>query len=269
MKYIKPYNRKEIEQTLKEICLELEDVGYNIDIDTAEDNIGVINIFKTGPLGRHGMNYLKIEFSEIKEYLLRIKDYLGDNYISSMWLITKDGNPYIDEWVKFDLNEDTEREYNKGLWAVLIQYHEIKYIQRYEAFEINYYADDSSSVLDQNHEMEYKEGIIRDICLELEDLGVNIRINVGKNNSYNDGVYRNINMSNFGYSKGGEYFYRIKWPELKEYLLRIKDFLGGDFGGFLINKLGQWRNIELDENTELDTKYLVISISYNKLQLKK
>lgn len=141
----------------------------------------------------------------------------------------------------------------------------MKYLKLYEKFEIFYYNDDSSIII---QEMGYKEKMLRDICLELEDLGIDIRINIGRNNSFNDGVYKNIHISNFGYSKGDKYFPIITWPELREYLLRIKDFLGDDFKSFLFYNDGEWIKTHLNENSELDTKYLSVCIYYNKLQFK-
>lgn len=103
MKYIKLYetfNKKEIDQTLKEICLELEDDGYEISISSPPSFIS-----------HHIVNSIKISkgcgfpFSDIKEYLLRMKEYLGDNYIQFNYL-SDDAVPY--RWREVELNDDTD-----------------------------------------------------------------------------------------------------------------------------------------------------------------
>lgn len=87
MKYIKLYeeidNESEISQTLKEICLELEDDDYTI---TTKGLTGDYKyFFAIRRYTNDGKDHQKLEFSEIKEYLLRIKDYLGKNYVGFRW----------------------------------------------------------------------------------------------------------------------------------------------------------------------------------------
>lgn len=80
MKYIRLYesfNKTEIEQTLREICLELEDDGYEINIFNFRNGLSILRIYK----GKRIDN-----FRHIREYLLRMKDYLGDNYIRFEYL---------------------------------------------------------------------------------------------------------------------------------------------------------------------------------------
>jgi hypothetical protein len=64
-----------------------------------------------------------LPWSELKEYALRIKDYLGDKYLSFMWRdigynqVSK-GNPYR----TVELNENTE--INDTVWSFVIKYKE-------------------------------------------------------------------------------------------------------------------------------------------------
>ena len=93
----------------------------------------------------------------------------------------------------------------------------MKYLKLYETFYIHHH----DGVLKEDG---LKEQTLREICLELEDLGVDIRINIGADKTYRDGLYKNIVMFNFG---------NLSWSYIKEYLLRIKDYLDDDFICFL------------------------------------
>lgn len=115
MKYLKTYeslDNEETTKTLREICLELEDIGYTIfivdnsymhSIDISRQVIG--EIYKRS-----------IKFSDIKEYLLRMKDYLGDKYIRCTFQYFVSGPEVI------ILNDDTEIRDDETLFQVEIYY---------------------------------------------------------------------------------------------------------------------------------------------------
>lgn len=107
MKYIRLYesfDKTEIDQTLREICLELVDDGYNI-------NFHIISLFGTDDEYFYSIEidarlngYIRLLiFSEIKEYLLRMKDYLGNNYIRFRYHTGE-------VWREIELNDDTDIE---------------------------------------------------------------------------------------------------------------------------------------------------------------
>lgn len=97
------------EQTLREICLELEDDGYEITISrhkNLDPTIDFISIKKfkqdcdDDDWNWYDRNVMDWEY--IKEYLLRIKDYLGDDYIGCSYIIYA-----YDKWESIELGEDT------------------------------------------------------------------------------------------------------------------------------------------------------------------
>ena len=146
MKYIKPYTLYErvsketkifesTELDLKEILLELQDMGYRI---IYEDDVlldgrrrwyavtGESSDIKSIVV-RDAMkpsDWIDLPWSELKEYALRIKDYLGDKFVSFQWrkilaFKTKKGtNPYK----TVELNDDTEID--DRVWSFVIMYKE-------------------------------------------------------------------------------------------------------------------------------------------------
>lgn len=106
MKYIKLYetfNKKEIDQTLKEICLELEDDGYKINFHIIR-NLFDEEYFYSIEIDARLNEYIRLLiFSEIKEYLLRMKDYLGNNYIRFRYHTGE-------VWRNIELNDNTDIE---------------------------------------------------------------------------------------------------------------------------------------------------------------
>ena len=119
MKHLTPYKIFEsTELDLKEILLELKDMGYTITHDDAllksiwiKDNI-------------NPSDWVELPWSELKEYALRIKDYLGDKFVSFQWrkilaFKTKKGtNPYK----TVELNDETEID--DRVWSFVIMYKE-------------------------------------------------------------------------------------------------------------------------------------------------
>ena len=117
------------EQDLKDILLELKDMGYRI---IYEDDVkGAV----TGEPGNvkaivvrdvmRPSEWVELPWSELKEYALRIKDYLGDKYLSFMWrkVISDNGGTIGDNPYKtIELNEETE--INDRVWSFVIKYKE-------------------------------------------------------------------------------------------------------------------------------------------------
>ena len=153
MKHLKPYGKftdvhykifESTELDLKEILLELKDLGYTIVHDDAirspgydalnrmNSDIDNYNLDKSG-IGLKSIyikdnikpsDWVELPWSELKEYALRIKDYLGDKFISFQWrkilaFKTKKGtNPYK----TVELNNETEID--DRVWSFVIMYKE-------------------------------------------------------------------------------------------------------------------------------------------------
>ena len=132
------------ELDLKEILLELKDLGYTIVHDDAirspgydalnrmNSDIDNYNLDKSG-IGLKSIyikdnikpsDWVELPWSELKEYALRIKDYLGDKFVSFQWrkilaFKTKKGtNPYK----TVELNNETEID--DRVWSFVIMYKE-------------------------------------------------------------------------------------------------------------------------------------------------
>lgn len=105
MKYLKLYESidgdrvrfiSNIIQNIKDILLEVEDLGYETQVyDTC------LIIYKP--------DNKNINLDEIKDCLLRLKDYLGDRYYDCLFYITiiNLDDSRVRGWKEIDLNEDT------------------------------------------------------------------------------------------------------------------------------------------------------------------
>ena len=129
------------ELDLKEILLELKDLGYTIVHDDAirgpgydalsrmNSDIDNYNLDKSG-VGLKSIwikdnirpsDWVELPWSELKEYALRIKDYLGDKFVSFQWRKIIGGmgeNPYK----TIELNDDTQID--DRVWSFVIKYKE-------------------------------------------------------------------------------------------------------------------------------------------------
>ena len=143
MRYIKKYkifedsDYKIFESTeldLKEILLELKDMGYRI---IYEDDVKVLldptdERDVTGKPGNvkaiivrdlmRPSDWIDLPWSELKEYALRIKDYLGDKYLSFQWRKVVNDKTGENPYKTIELNEETE--INDRVWSFVIKYKE-------------------------------------------------------------------------------------------------------------------------------------------------
>ncbi len=69
-------------EDIKDICLELSDIGFSIKFEVFDDFISLY-IFKGVYLGE----WFRFNYRLVKEYSDRIKEYLGDLYITNSFLI--------------------------------------------------------------------------------------------------------------------------------------------------------------------------------------
>ncbi len=81
MKHIRKYNENIEEksiQDIKDILLELEDEGFTVNISNAiHHNVCLITISRNDDE--------IFGYYEVEETLLRLKDYIGDNYIGAIY----------------------------------------------------------------------------------------------------------------------------------------------------------------------------------------
>ena len=128
LRYLKKYNllKESTEQDLKDILLELQDMGYRVIYEddvlyavTGEPSdvkaIVVRDVMRPS-------EWVDLPWSELKEYALRIKDYLGDKYLGFMWRkVVNDKNSH-NPYKTIELNDDTE--INDRVWSFVIKYKE-------------------------------------------------------------------------------------------------------------------------------------------------
>ena len=83
MKYLKKYNESVISKdVIKDICLELEDLGMRVQLYACSEKLS-INPEDYDCISIHCyINKYPIEWENIKDTVLRLKNYLGDKFIS-------------------------------------------------------------------------------------------------------------------------------------------------------------------------------------------
>lgn len=118
MKYLKLYEEMELanqmsQLDIEDILLEVKDIGYDVVVEEnfkhtiydRNDGLYYIKIYKNAEI--------PVNFDEIKDCVLRLKDYLGDRYIRCHTYST---NAMLDlvsrsNWQTIELNEDTTIDY--------------------------------------------------------------------------------------------------------------------------------------------------------------
>ena len=111
MKYLKSFNLNEnySYEDIEDILLELLDDGrISISLDIEGKNRKYIGFY----LKDH-MNYDGFMFSEVSDYVFRLKDYLGDNLRSCSVLFVKDKNRYGVGGGRITINLNSERDIRK------------------------------------------------------------------------------------------------------------------------------------------------------------
>ena len=133
MRYLKTYKIFEsTELDLREILLELQDIGYKVVYNddvllayTGEESKGPttkaiwIKAFDGNPMSKS--DSVDLPWHELREYALRIKDYLGDKYLCFMWRDTAYNKvPLENPYKTVELNEDTEID--GRVWSFVIKF---------------------------------------------------------------------------------------------------------------------------------------------------
>ena len=128
--YLKKYNllKESTKDDLKDILLELEDMGYKVTHNddvlyayTGEPSKGTTTKAIWIKDNISPSHWVDLPWFELKEYALRIKDYLGDKYLSFMWRDTAYNKvPKENPYKTVELNEDTEID--GRVWSFVIKY---------------------------------------------------------------------------------------------------------------------------------------------------
>lgn len=113
MKFIKTYKifesiENNIFEDIKDILIELEDDGSIGTTINVRENRKYVNFF----LKDH-LNYNGFLFSEISEYVFRLKDYLGKNFRYCSVLLVRDKNRYSIGGNRININLDDEIQIRK------------------------------------------------------------------------------------------------------------------------------------------------------------
>ena len=232
MKYIKSYKLFEsLEQgkiigdgaddyhTIKDICLELEDEGYECLIFANR-----VKIQKTTQKGSPQAFYIR----DVKEVLNRIINFLGEKKIQGVYAIPVD--EFI--WHKLDPNKNDDI----SIFNIRIDYEQLEFCFR----------DISESYMWDTY------SVLKDICLDLEDEGFKCTIvnsapgNLFANSDSKDTKNRIISklyiskpVSSDGTTSGNYTAFRSRSSflakDIKEVLDRINNFLGDKIIGIYSN----------------------------------
>ncbi len=231
MKHLKKYNESVEEPTLqdvRDILLELEDEGFTAKIHRLKSqNVLKILIKKT-----------KLEcykYQDVKETLLRLKDYLGEKirYIS----VSIDPNNIWANWEVYEVimfNED-ELLGRKDGKVHDFHDHDIDTIEIYFTYEV-------LKKYNENAEEKTLEEDVNDILLELKDDGFMVRYCKETNYEYHYVLY----SINFGKTGKIQFVY----DDVKEVLLRLKDYLYPNELFIMFRDLSgqEYMRCEFDEN---------------------
>jgi hypothetical protein len=101
MKYLRRIyenNQLEIIQNIKDIFLELNDIGYMITLEREENHYIKIKIRKYNSLNRWS-KFSGFNYKDVDEYIKRVIDYLSENEIKLFCINSNDliSNEYIEE----------------------------------------------------------------------------------------------------------------------------------------------------------------------------
>jgi hypothetical protein len=191
----------------------------------------------------------KIYYGHIKDFCDRIKSYLDEK-----------GYNVIIKWRKENSNEYYNLEDSIANWGPFKDYPMANSIHfRIEMINRDVYGDVNESV-------ESTELDLREILLELKDMGYRVTHNddvllavTGESSNVKAILIRdNTNPSDW---------IELPWSELKEYALRIKDYLGDKFVSFQWRKIGSigentYKTIELNDDTQIDDRVWSFAIKY-------
>jgi len=86
MKYLRLFESNSVVEDIKDICLELEDIGLDVEIESSGRFNGLISISKNqiGDASQDDSLSEFFDYSEVREVIERLKDYLGNRIISIM-----------------------------------------------------------------------------------------------------------------------------------------------------------------------------------------
>ncbi len=233
MKHLKRYNENKSWEDIRDIYLELEDNGFEVDV------------IKADGWNRRRLKYdqriviKKIDkklfyYSEVKEVILRLKDYLGDDYAFT-WVCCEGTNSMpIEPTETFDMDEK--------LMSIVI------YFTEYYITDVNESVNDIKTWRD-----------IHDICQELEDDGFTIkefdsttsfrRSEIGEKKNHRIIIHKGLKK-------------RFSYSEVKETVLRLKDYLGDNYIRVRADRYGNLRSFNVEYDVDFDeTMFIQVEIN--------
>ena len=104
------YYDVEVVLDLKDICLELKDVGFTIQFNSNDDNSVYLSIKMIGE-----SSLLNYYWGDIDEYVQRIIDYLGNRLIKMLYISEGYGG-----YKGIDINKNFQK--SKELYCLLIDF---------------------------------------------------------------------------------------------------------------------------------------------------
>ena len=258
LRYLKKYNINEsidanIKSDIEDIALELTDCEIYYEITDRKywkngvDSEEALIIYLRDNQNRF------FTIKDIEDVILRLKDYLKDMDYSIDLSI-----PDSDDYLTFD--EFIEEFSGEELYHVnVIIYHNPRispFQRKYTAHEDFYESVNESTEED-----------LKDILLDLQDMGYRVIHNddvllavTGEPSNVKAIVVRDV-------MKPSEWV-ELPWSELKEYALRIKDYLGDKYLDFSYRSIfageesNLYKKVELNEMTEIDDRVWSFAIKY-------
>ena len=134
MRHLRKYNEliDISEQEIEDICLELKDLGYTINIEKHEDFTKII-CSKLKDMGANVFpEFIDVNWNEVKDCFLRLQDYVGYRYIG-FYYKTREFHNFGDKRTNtqyIPLNEDTKIDASIKLVAMKYENYEISQIHK-------------------------------------------------------------------------------------------------------------------------------------------
>lgn len=231
MKYLKLFEATdilEVEQTIKEICLELEDEGFEITLNNifTGGRISVPLTLNMSLLRHSNMGLRTFIYDEVSEVIERIRDYMR----------TQGYATYVNK--KYAFKDPSINKFKSDpLLDVYISFLEIpKHIRKF------------NESIDQAISDEVKSDL-KDICLDLSDEGFTVNIK-GIIPPSKDRIFQGTILGSVKILKIRERtfepfrskFHEFKYSDVQEYIERIKDYLtplGYDITIYVIESKGE------------------------------
>ena len=224
MKHIKSkrlfedYLNNETVLDIKDICLELQDAGFSVGFYADPRTRLIIRKFIGGVI-THSYDALEYKYAEVKEVVERLKDYLGDKFVSIEVLAIK---TYTgpSHWVNIE-SQYFQKNYSNPSNAKISSV-EVVWDSTYKIpFDLDEYKKQRGVFESANNVEDLK-----DICLELQDEGFTVRFN--PYDGYNEiRIIHRRHGNNVAHDP-------FNYNQVSEVVKRLEDYLGDKIKGIEI-----------------------------------